>query len=403
MDKKKLISLIMISAIHALIYALPFLQGTYYEAYQNAYGFSHVQMGNLISIQGVINLVAYIIGGIAADRLNPKILFLASGFLTGVIGLYSATFPSYEMMMLVSMAFSFTTTFMFWAAMIKATKALADSSSQGYIFGLKETVVCVLSLVFSLSALGLFNVFSQDIKVIIMFYSILCIVSGITTFFIFPNTQTQSDEKGESIIKNMAAVLKIKSVWIIGLLLFCCVSVSILMGRFTPFFTEVGGLSTSFVAFLTIVSANGFANIGSLNGGKIADKIGSAALFTSYCLAFCFIIGLLCVFLPYTSGMMPVFVIISVIFRILNGALRSCYFVSLSQAEIPSNMIGTASGVVSIIGFLPEAFMFSLTGGILQSFSANFAYQLIFILLCIISVLGVFIGIKLDKHLKRIN
>ncbi len=401
MPKNKLRLLLLISVAHATIYAVPYLQTVYYDAVKNAYGFSHIEMGNLISVFAIFNCIAYLAGGIVADTVNTKKLFLASVTLTGLAGLYSATLPSYEVMIILSASWSFTTTMAFWSAMIKSIKLLASESEQGRIFGIKETLVCVLGFVFSMIGLHIFNKTNEDVRAIIVFYSVICLILGVFIFIYYPSTPQDEKLSLKVFFNNIKLVLKLKSVWLIGALLFCCVSLASLMGRFTPFMSTIGGYSASFVAFFTILASNGFANIGSYNGGKIADKMGSASKFISKTLLLTFFISLLMAFMPYDKSFMSILLIIIILVRIINGALRTCYFATMGQFDIPKNLIGTASGVISVIGFSPEMFMFTFTGAILEDFSAITAYRIIFFIMAVSCLIGAFIGIYLDKYAKK--
>ncbi len=400
MNRKNLRILLLISIAHATIYNIPYLQTVYYDAVKLAYGFSHIQMGNLISVFAIFNTIAYLVGGIVADTINTKNLFLFSVFLTGLTGIYSATIPSYEIMIILSAVWSFTTTMSFWSAMIKSIKLLASESEQGRIFGLKETLVCILSFVFSMIGLWIFSISEENIKFIIIFYSGLCLILGIFIYIYYPSSPQEESLSLKVFFNNIITVLKIKAVWLIGFLLFFCVLTASLIGRFTPFFSSVGGYSTSFVAFFTILGSNGFANIGSFNGGKIADKLGSSSKFIAYTLAFCTIFSLVLIFIPYNGVMMPIILIISILFRIFNGALRTCYFATMSQFNIPKNLIGTASGVISVIGFAPEMFTFSATGIILEEFTTTKAYQIIFTIMAVSCLVGVVLGLFIDKYAK---
>ena len=66
MDRKKFPVLFIICMANSLIYTLPYLQSTYYDSMQAAYGFTHVQMGNLVSVYGIVNIFANFFGGVAA-------------------------------------------------------------------------------------------------------------------------------------------------------------------------------------------------------------------------------------------------------------------------------------------------------------------------------------------------
>ncbi len=233
MNKKNLRILLLISVANAVIYTIPYLQTVYYDSMKLAYGFTHVEMGNLISVFAIFNTIAYLVGGIVADTINTKKLFLASVILTGVTGLYSATIPAYEIMIILSALWSFTTTMAFWSAMIKAIKLLASEAEQGRIFGLKETLVCILSFVFSMIGLALFTYSNENIKIIIIFYSILCLVLGVLIFIYYPSTPQDEKLSLKLFFNNIIEVVKLKSVWLMGMLIFCCVAMASLMGRFT--------------------------------------------------------------------------------------------------------------------------------------------------------------------------
>ncbi len=143
-----------------------------------------------------------------------------------------------------------------------------------------------------------------------------------------------------------------------------------------------------------------YSNIGSYNGGKIADKIGSASKFIAYTLVLGAGFSLLAAFIPYSEIFMPIMLIIAVMIRIFNGALRSCYFATMGQFDVPKRLIGTASGIISVIGFSPEMFTYSATGIILEEFSADTAYRIIFLLMAISCLIGVILGFYLDKYAK---
>ena len=122
MDRKKLSVLFIICMANSLIYTLPYLQSTYYDSMMAAYGFTHVQMGSLVSAYGAFNILSNFFGGVAADLFDTKKLFVFSMIATGLSGLYSATLPSYPVMLALNIFWSVSTTLTFWSAMIKAVK-----------------------------------------------------------------------------------------------------------------------------------------------------------------------------------------------------------------------------------------------------------------------------------------
>lgn len=401
MDKKKLSVLFIICMANSLIYTLPYMQSTYYDSMQAAYGFTHVQMGSLVSAYGAFNILSNFFGGVAADLFDTKKLFVFSMIATGLSGLYSATLPSYPVMLALNIFWSVSTTLTFWSAMIKAVKSLADDTHQGRIFGLKETVCCIITFVFSILALAVFRLAGENFVLLLVFYSSMHIIIGILVAVFMPALPPQGAANVAELVKGIGAVLRLKGVWLIGMTIFFTQLVAIIFGRFTPFLTNVGGLSASTVALITIVATNGFANIGSLSGGRISDAIGSPAKFIACVMAVIALITTAFMFVNWGSETVWLCVAVAVVLRILNGALRSVQFATMSQVDIPPHLIGTASGIISIIGYLPDIFGYTLCGMAMESFAPVTAYRVIFTGLVLCCIMGMAVSITLHRYYIR--
>ena len=401
MNKKNLSVLFIICMANSLIYTLPYLQSTYYDSMQAAYGFSHVQMGNLVSVYGIVNIFANFFGGVAADLFDTKKLFVFSMVATGISGLYSATLPPYPVMLAVYIFWSISTTLTFWSAMIKAVKSLADDSHQGQIFGLKETMCCIIMLVFSMSALAVFRATGENFVVLVILYSALHIFVGVLVAVFMPSLPPQGEANVSQLVKGIGKVIRLKGVWLIGMTIFFSQFIGIIFGRFTPFLTGVGGLSASTVAFITIIATNGFANIGSLSGGKISDAIGSPAKFIAFVMGSIAVVTIILLFIPWGQGTVWRCVAVAIILRIFNGALRSVQFATMTQVDIPLHLIGTASGIISIIGYFPDVFGYTLCGMVMEKFAPIIAYRVIFTGLVACGIMGMLVAIALHKYSKK--
>ncbi|MEG1862325.1 MAG: MFS transporter [Oscillospiraceae bacterium] len=400
MEKKNLPALIIICLANSVIYTLPFVQSTYYESMRVAYGFTHLQMGNLIGFYGMGNLLAYFFGGIAADSFDTKQLFIFSLTVTGITGIYSATYPPYHIMLLLSVVWSFSTILTFWPASIKAIKSLADQRHQGWVFGIKETLVCLMALIISMAGLWIFNKSEANIAVLIGFYGICHLIVAVLVLFFMPAHKVESKPVLKDLIGGIGKVLKLKGVWLIGSVIFFGTNIGIILNRLTPFLTTVCTIGASGVALITIISTNGFANIGSFSGGKIMDSLGSPAKFLAMTMGAFSVAALLFVVMPWTGETVWLCVAFSVLFRIFNGGLRSAYFATMSQVDIPQNLIGTASGIISIIGYLPDAVGYTVWGAVMERFEPVKSFRIIFFALVVCCILGMVCAIALHKFSK---
>ena len=87
------------------------------------------ELGVAQASYGIVAMVAYFFGGPMADRFPAHKLLAVSLWLTASGGLYLATFPGYYGVMLLWGFFGASTIFLFWAALIKATRAWGGATA----------------------------------------------------------------------------------------------------------------------------------------------------------------------------------------------------------------------------------------------------------------------------------
>ena len=121
------------------VFILPFvLPRIFRPTYLDVFALNNLELGTCLSIYGIIALLSYLYGGAIADKYSPRKLIAASLLLTAFGGLVLSTFPSIQVLKLVYGYWGFTTIFLFWGAMIKATRVWGGTSKQGKAFGFLE-------------------------------------------------------------------------------------------------------------------------------------------------------------------------------------------------------------------------------------------------------------------------
>ena len=118
------------------IFLLPFvLPRIFRHTYLDLFGVDNLQLGTCFSIYGLVALVSYLLGGVIADRFQPRKLMSAALLFTAFGGVVMSSFPSLGMMNFIYGYWGFTTILLFWAAMIKATREWGGAGMQGRAFG----------------------------------------------------------------------------------------------------------------------------------------------------------------------------------------------------------------------------------------------------------------------------
>ncbi|MEK9656569.1 MAG: MFS transporter, partial [Halieaceae bacterium] len=121
------------------IFTLPYHVTRFFRpTFLEVFGLTATELGVAQSAYGFVAMVAYFFGGPLADRYEPRALLAGSLWATAAGGLYLATFPNVVGVMLVWGFFGLTNILLFWAALIKVTRAWGGADQQGMAYGLLD-------------------------------------------------------------------------------------------------------------------------------------------------------------------------------------------------------------------------------------------------------------------------
>ncbi len=368
----------------SIIYWFPFFSEIYYVPMQDAFGFSKTQIGILSGTFGFTSLIGYFPGGWLADRFSSRILMSVALLITSAGGFVFSTLPSFEICVFLYGVWGLATACVFWSALIKATRKWGSKKKQGRAFGLLEggrnfvdmTSATILMFIFAWRGAG-----DAALAEVILLLALLTLVLAILVWTGMKDDMVQGEDAQEHrLTLNVAGiieVLKLPMVWLIAIIIMTAYTGLWGAILFTPYATEVfelgavlgGAVGTGklWVAFFAAIAA-----------GFLADKIGCArtvvgsfVLMTSGFLVFGFV--------PGAPTLVP-FLLINVVFiSIAVYALRGVYFSLLEQGGIPFAVTGTATGIVSVIGYTPDIFMPVLGGMILDASPGAAGYQNLFL------------------------
>ena len=142
------------------IFILPFvLVRVFRPTVMDSFGIDNTQVGFCFSVYGIVALVSYLFGGVLADRYPPRKLIAVALWLTAAGGLVFANFPSYTTLKMLYGYWGFTTIFLFWAAMIKATRVWGGTKSQGKAFGFLDGGRGLVGALFGTLGVFIFSIF----------------------------------------------------------------------------------------------------------------------------------------------------------------------------------------------------------------------------------------------------
>ena len=386
--------LIILAIAGSLIYGLPYFRTYYYDAYLSAYNLTNIQMGSLGSIFGVFGMVSYLFGGVVADFISPKKLISISLILTGAAGFLHLFATSYTMLLIIYLVWGFTALFAFWPALVKGIRSLAGPDEQGKAYGFMEAGRGVTNAVHLAIALAIITAVTAQrgsadgLKGGIVFYSVVVIVLGVLVLLFFKDPET-NDQSERFNFKQVLTVIKLPQVWILCLILCCTYVMNMSYSYFNPYATSALGVAMIGGTIVTIMAdyIRPFASVG---GGILADRLGRPRIMT---IGFAIMaVGTFAIAL-FPSMSVPVFVLLCAVVYVGMYCNYGIVFSLMEDGGIPMEVSGTAIGLISTIGYLPEVFCPFLAGVVLDTYSEA-GYKYYFLAMGVIMLIGI-VGIMI--------
>ena len=389
------------------IYILPYvLARVFRPTFLDVFNLTNLELGGLFSIYGVVAFFSYLYGGVLADRYSPRKLLSISLIFTSLGGLIMMTYPSYFIMQLLFAYWGFTTVFIFWAPMLKATRAIGGVKMQGKTFSFLDGGRGIVASSIGLIGVLIFSILiTKDISSLTLSekQEVFKYVIGVSSFIVFVigivvytylKIELKDDEKIGN-IKSLLELAKLKSVWLISFIILCAY-----MGYKI---TDVYSLYASEVMLFDEINA---ARVGALQQYLRPIVCISVAFFTDKNgninnILIGFFVMMLGSIL-FASGLIKVsmnilFFISLIIVATGTYAIRGLYFSILKDGKIPYILSGTAIGLISIVGYSPDIFATPLYGYLLDNFPGIRGHQYVYLILFISSIVGIYVSLKFKK------
>lgn len=359
-------------------------------------------------------MVSYLLGGPIADRFPPRKLIAIALFSTALGGLVLAAHPSYFVLKVLYGYWGFTTIFLFWAPMIKATRVWGGNTSQGKAFGFLDGGRGLVGAGFGALGVLIFSLFIIDkietaslanrteaFNYIVWVTSAIIVSIGIIVwFFLKPSNIEEHKLQLQKIsINQIKIVLKIPAVWFLMVIILCAyvgykiTDVFSLYAKEVMLYNEVRSAQIA-TLLLFIRPAVGILI------GIIADKSK-----TTLWLIISFALSILGALLFVSGSIAPntTFLFLLSILITVSGvyAVRSLYFATMQEGHIPLLVTGTAVGLISLIGYTPDIFAGPLMGVLLDNSPGELGHQHVFIMLTIFSFIGLLASIAFYRLQKK--
>lgn len=331
---------------------------------------------------------------------------------TALGGIYMSTYPSLFGLTMLYAYWGFTTIFLFWAAMIKATRVWGGKVQQGIAFGLLDGGRGLVSFAFGWLGILIFSWFLVDeietatlvdrkqayTYVVLICSGIIAIIGVLLIVLIKNDTsveKTVEKTTTHQLLKNYLEVIKIPSVWLLMIIILCAYTGYKITDVYSQYANEVMGYNENDAAAIgsNLLGIRVFIGIAI---GLLADKTRS-----SFMMMISFGVSIISA-LIFVSGVIAPNTLILFWFTIISlatgiYALRTLYFSAIQEGKIPLQVTGTAVGLISLIGFTPDIFMGPAMGVLIDNSPGELGFQQVFLMLAIFALIGLLASIIYNR------
>lgn len=380
---KKWIVLAILATAAGIIFELPYMRYTFYDPLRLGLDLTHEQFGELMSFYGTLAFIFYLPGGWLADRVSHKLLFGISMIGTGLGGFYLSTWPSFGGAKLLFAFWGITSVFTFWSTLLKATSMLGDKEEQGKLFALAEGGRGIITSVAALTATAMVAKMGSDpaqFVSVLYFYSGLTVAVGIAAVIFVPHNKIPLEEResGMNVMKDMVEVAKMPITWMLAVCIFAIYTVYTTSSYFTPYMTEVFGVSAATAALVATFKNHLFRPISGIVGTYLTNKTGSSIPAMKISVVFLAVLIVLTLVLPVSAAFVMVISFVIALIGLMTFVLRGLYFAPVGEVGTPKRLLGAAMGLISTIAFASDMFNFKIVGRILDSNPGIVGYKLVF-------------------------
>ena len=396
------------------VFFLPFvLPRIFRPTLLEVFDLTNTQLGIAFSVYGVVAMLAYFPGGPIADRFSARKLMSFALVATSIGGVALATIPSLSALKVLYGFWGVTTILLFWAPLIRATRAWGGAELPGRAFGILDGGRGLVAAAIGSGSVALFSLLMPEqieqatadqrveaLRQVIILFSMITLAAAVLVWFSLPRSSKPSEDSPSKYEPGgVGRVLRMPTVWLQAIVVVCAYvgykgldDVS-LYAHEVLLFDEVqaagiGTLSMWVRPFAAIAA------------GLLADRFGV----TRMTMLSLFVFGLGSAVIAaglFRPGMTVFFFGTLITTSAALFALRGLYYAMLEAGRVPFGDTGSAVGIVSVVGYTPDVFMGPLMGILLDRWPGELGHQYVFAVLTLSAMVGLAASIQFWRIVRR--
>jgi len=402
--------LILASIGSSIIYAPAYLKAVFYDPLQKALGVTNTELGAVFGAYAMTALVCYLPSGIIADKVRMRTLSSVGFLSTAVLTAVYAMLPNLTILYLLFIAMGVTTIFIWWGVRYKLVRLVSAESEYPQRIGISYGIYGAAGLVIGLISTAIVAMVGENlnlgVSVYLWFLAIVIAILGVLSLLFIPKFAGEIKHEGGFNLNEFFSAFRNPVVWIAAVSLFFVYFFYTGVTYTTPYLTGILGISLVVTTVIANIRNYGITLLSGPLFGFIASKFKPSVTIVAGALAFVVCLGAL-MLLPTGPAMTVIAATLVVMLGLIANGSFSVVSAQLTEGKVPLHYFGAATGLLSIIGFLPDTFSSTWFGYIMDTHLdaaggvAASAYEMIFWILIGSAILAALASALLFVYLRR--
>jgi len=392
------------------IYPLLYLRQNFEVSLLETFGITASQLGQCNALLGVLFVATYLPSGWLADRVAARYLMSFSLLLTGLLGLWFASIPSFAKLLLIYGGWGIATGLTFWSAHIKAVAVLAKKEEQGRFFGLLDggrglieallATVAIVSFAYWLEELG--QPTDMALRKVIWMYAANVLVLAPIVFFVVDDSRSEAaGHRSLSTAQTLAGLKLIFSkpeVWLAALCILAGYQLFFATYALSAYMQQNFGLTAATVGIITAAKL-WMRPIGAVGAGFIGDRLNREKVLAALLVLGSTALASLAV-LPLDAAANLLLAVVLLI-GLVTYAVRGIYWATLETCALPNAVKGLAIGGISLVAYAPDIYLPLIRGSLVDNLPGPTGYRIYFTGIAAFGLIGAIAAWHLGKRALR--
>ncbi|MCL2806993.1 MAG: MFS transporter [Coriobacteriia bacterium] len=404
--------LILASIGSSIIYAPAYLKAVFYDPLLLALNVTNTELGAVFGAYALAALICYLPSGILADKIRMRTLSTAGFITTAILTFVYAALPSIEVLFAIFILMGITTILIWWGVRYKLVRLVSKEDEYPKRIGLSYGIYGVAGLAIGFISTGIVAAVGENLNLGVTIYlgflGVVLFTLGVLSWLFIPKFKGEIKTSSRFDLSEFTIAFRNPVVWLAAISLFFVYFFYTGVTYTTPYLTGVLGASLVVTTIIANIRNYGITLLSGPIFGLIANKFKPSLVIASGSIVF--IICLLALtFLPTTAATVVVAATLIVFLGFVANGSFGIISAQLTEGRVPLHYFGAATGILSVIGFLPDTFSSIWFGAIMDAQAdasgvvAAGAFHEIFFILMASAALAALSSCVLYVYVKRKN